>query len=522
MKKSRTTNTFYNFMTSIAGQLLNIILQFAVRTVFINTLGKSYLGINGLFSNILQMLSLAELGVGSAILFKLYDPLAKGNKKRITLLMKFYKKVYQIIGIVIVAIGLCLIPFLKYIVSDYDKLNILGINAVLIYILYLLRTVISYFFLAYKSGIVKVDQKEYRLNIISYLVNIISSVSQIIILYLFESFELYVAVLIFAVLLQNYLNARTAKKMYPYIDDKYEDKISKEEMKSIFKDCGAIFLYKINTVVLKATDNIIISMFLGIDIVGMYSNYYILYTTIDGIFGKVFEAAKHSLGNLHVTKDYNHEYNIFKTINLIAVILGATAGIGIACVSNEFIESWIGKEWLLIQPFSILMGIEVYGLATRQYLSKFRSAMGLFQQAKYRPIFGIIINIIVSLLLVEKLGISGVLIGTIVADWSTIMWYDPYIIHKHGLQNKFSIKKYYLKNILNVIIGLISGTGCYFLINNILTNMGWISVILHIIIICIIVPSAYLILYIKSDEMIEIKNILTRILKKFKRKKAIS
>jgi len=366
MKKSRTTNTFYNFMTSIAGQLLNIILQFAVRTVFINTLGKSYLGINGLFSNILQMLSLAELGVGSAILFKLYDPLAKGNKKRITLLMKFYKKVYQIIGIVIVAIGLCLIPFLKYIVSDYDKLNILGINAVLIYILYLLRTVISYFFLAYKSGIVKVDQKEYRLNIISYLVNIISSVSQIIILYLFESFELYVAVLIFAVLLQNYLNARTAKKMYPYIDDKYEDKISKEEMKSIFKDCGAIFLYKINTVVLKATDNIIISMFLGIDIVGMYSNYYILYTTIDGIFGKVFEAAKHSLGNLHVTKDYNHEYNIFKTINLIAVILGATAGIGIACVSNEFIESWIGKEWLLIQPFSILMGIEVDGLATRQ------------------------------------------------------------------------------------------------------------------------------------------------------------
>ena len=136
MKNSRTANTIYNFVTSIVGQFLTIILQFVVRTAFINTLGKEYLGISGLFSNILQMLSLAELGVGSAILFKLYDPLAKGDKKRITLLLKFYKKIYQIIGLVITVGGLCLIPFLRYIVSDYDTLEPLGINAVLIYILY--------------------------------------------------------------------------------------------------------------------------------------------------------------------------------------------------------------------------------------------------------------------------------------------------------------------------------------------------------------------------------------------------
>ena len=278
MAKSRTANTFYNFITSIFGQLLSIILQFVVRTVFIHTLGKSYLGINGLFSNILQMLSLAELGVGSAILFKLYDPLAKGDKKRITILLNFYKKVYQIIGIVITILGLCIIPFLRIIISDYDTLSKLGINAVLIYLLYLLQTVSSYFFFAYKSAIVKADQKEYKLTIINYFVVLVTSILQMICLVLFHNFELYVIISVLQVIIYNYICARIAKKLYPYINDKVDETISQKERNNIFKDCGAIFLYKVNTVVLKSTDNIIISMFLGLSMVGMYSNYYIFYT----------------------------------------------------------------------------------------------------------------------------------------------------------------------------------------------------------------------------------------------------
>lgn len=514
MKQSRTTNTIYNFITSIGGQLLTIILQFIVRTVFISTLGKEYLGISGLFSNILQMLSLAELGFGSAILFKLYEPISKNDTKRINLLLKLYKKVYQFVGLFIIVIGVLLIPFLKYIVSDYDSLKPLGINATLIYVLYLLRTVVSYFFLAYKSAIVKADQKEYKLNLIIYLVTLITSIAQIVVLYVLRNFEIYVGILVIGVLLQNYLSARLAQKLYPYIDDKYDENISKDELKTIFKDCGALLIYRINTVVLKATDNIIISIYLGLGTVGMYSNYYILYSTIDTVFGKIFESVLHSLGNLHTTKNIEHEYIIFKTINLIALIIGAIAGVGIACVANEFIITWIGEDWVLAQPFSILMGIELYGLASRQYLSKYRSAMGLFQQAKYRPLFGMIINLIVSLLLVKKLGISGVLIGTIIADWTTIMWYDPYIIHKYGLQNKFSILKYYLKNIYGVFLAGLSGVLCYLICNNFLVGLGWISVIVHAVIICIIVSMIYIIFFIKSDEVNEIKNIIKRILKK--------
>lgn len=514
MAKSRTTNTFYNFITGVFGQVLAIVLQFIVRTVFIQTLGKSYLGINGLFSNILQMLSLAELGVGSAIVFKLYEPLAKNDKKRITILLNFYKKVYQVIGIIIAIIGLCLIPFLKYIVKDYNNLCALGINAILVYIMYLSKSAISYFFLAYKSAIVKADQKEYKLTIITYLVTLISSILQIIGLLLFKSFELYVGLSIFSVLLQNYLNARIAKKLYPYIDDKYDEKISKEEQKSIFKDCSALLIYKINAVVIKATDNIVISIFLGLSMVAMYSNYYIFYTTINTFFSKIFESVKHSLGSLHTTKDIYHEYLIFKIVNLISLLLGAIAGIGIACVSNEFVEVWLGKEWVIAQPFSILMGIEIFSLAARQFLAKYRSTMGLFQQAKYRPLFGIIINLLVSVLLVRKIGISGVLLGTIIADWTTVMWYDPYVIHKIGFNNSFKLSKYYLKNIMAIIITLISGAISMYICNNFFVGYGWLSVVLHSIIVSIITLLIMLGLFRNTEEYNYLKSKLLFIKKK--------
>lgn len=518
MKHSRLTNSFYNFISSVGGQFLTILLQFIVRTVFIKNLGNEYLGINGLFSNILQMLSLAELGIGSAILFKLYKPIVTDNRKRIIVLMNFYKRVYQVIGVTITVIGLSLIPFLKLIVSDYNKLEFLGINAVLVYLLYLLKSVVSYFFLAYKSAIIKADQKEYKINTITYVVTLISSITQIISLYLFKSFETYVLIQILAVLLSNYLNARLAKKMYPYIDDVIDEKISKEEKKEIFKDCGALFLYKINTVVLKATDNIVISMFLGLNMVGMYSNYYLFYNTLDTVFNKIFDSIKHSLGNLHASNSSKREYLVFKTVNLIAVIFGAIVGIGIACASNEFVSCWLGDKWIIAQPFSILLGIEVYGLASRKYLARFRSSMGLFQQGKIRPIFGMIINIVASILLVNKLGISGVLLGTIIADWTTLLWFDPYIILKYGLGNKRLVYKYYIKNLLNLLLTFATGAICYLICNNLLVNLGWISVIIHAIIIIIIVLIMFVIFYYKSDEFVEVKRIINRFTRKILKK----
>lgn len=517
-KNSRTTNTIYNFTSSIGGQLITIIMQFVVRTVFINTLGKSYLGINGLFSNILSMLALAEFGVGSAILFKLYEPIAKEDHHRIALLMKFYKTVYRIIGIGVAVVGICLIPFLPNLIKDYDKIQSLNINAAFIFILYLMKTVSSYLFFAYKSAIVKANQKEYLLNLINYIFTICTGIVQIICLWIIPNFELYVFILVAQVIFENFACAKLANKMYPYINQKTEEKIDKKEVKSVFKDCAALFLYKLNGVVLKATDNIILSVFLGLEIVGMYSNYYVFYTTINTLFSKVFNSVSHSLGNLHTTNDSEREYHIFKSVNLITAILGGTAGVGIFVVSNEFVYSWIGSEWILPQPFALLMGIEVFTLAIRVALGKYRTTMGLFQQAKFRPLAGMIINLIVSVVLVNIWGICGVLVGTIVADWTTFMWFDPLIIHKYGFKNKYPVSCYYFKVLKYILTISLVGLLDWFICSNFLVGLNWISVIVHAAICLVTIPAALAAVSIKSSEGKYVYNVAKGYIKKIKGK----
>ena len=443
--KTRTTNTLLNFASSLGGQFFQVLLQFVVRTVFIATLGKSYLGINGLFSNILTMLSLAELGIGSAILFKLYEPIVKKDHSRIVMLMDFYKTAYRVIGAFIFVTGLCLIPFLPYLIKGYEKLDALHINAVFIFILYLMQSASSYFFFAYKSSIIKANQKGYIVNIVHYAASVAGSLLQIACMYMFRNFTLYVVILIVQSIGQNIVTAVIADRMYPYIKKKAEEKMSKEEAVGIFKDCGALFLYKLNQVVIKATDNIVISTFIGFEMVGMYSNYYIFYATINTFFNRIFDSVVHSFGNLHASSSSKHEYEVFEGANLVTAVLGATAGVGIFVCSDEFVRVWIGEDWLLAEPFSLLMGIEVFTLAFRKIMGRYRNAMGLFQQAKWRPLAGMIINLAVSIMLVNIWGVCGVLAGTIIADWSTYMWFDPLVINKYGFKNTFPIRRYYYK-----------------------------------------------------------------------------
>ena len=517
-KNSRTANTIYNFTTSIGGQFITIVMQFMVRTAFISCLGKSYLGINGLFSNILSMLSLAEFGVGSAILFKLYEPIATEDHHRIALLMKFYKTVYTVIGFAVALIGACLMPFLPYLISDHDKLEALNLNATLIFGLYLLKTISSYLFFSYKSAIIKANQKEYLVNLVSYIFTVGAGIIQIICLLLIPSFELYVLILVAQVVGQNIICAWMSNTMYPYIKEKTSDRIALSEIKEIFKDCMALFIYKLNGVVLKATDNIVLSIFMGLNMVALYSNYYVFYTTINTLFSQVFNSVSHSLGNLHTSHDSKHEYHIFEAVNLITVILGGIAGIGIFVVADEFIFSWIGSDWQIAQPFSLLMGLEVFTLSVRVALSKYRTTMGLFRQAKYRPLAGMIINLIVSVVLVKYWGICGVLVGTIVADWTTFMWFDPMVIHKYGFENAYSVFRYYRKFLKYFVTICAVGAVDYIICTHFLTGFGWLSVVIHAIVCGITVPGALVALTIKKPEGQYVYKLGMQYVKKLRRK----
>lgn len=514
MKNSRTTNSLYNFTSGISGEVLAMLMQFICRTVFIKILGDSFLGISSLFSNLLSMLTLAEFGVGNAILYKLYEPVEKDDRKRISVILKFSKQTYRIIGLTVAVLGIGMIFALPYFIKseDFARLDELHVNAILIFSLYLLQSVSSYFFLAYKSAILQANQKVYIINMTTAVGSVVSRTVQIILLVVLNKagvaahiiFFLYVFIQLLTVIIQNCINAAFANKMYPYINVDPGEKFSSEEIKGIVKDCSALFIYKLNHIVLKSTDNIIISKFLGLVAVGLYSNYYVLYTTIYSLFLKIYESVVNSLGSLHAKGDLKAEYRTFKAVVFITSVLGGTAGVGIFTVADEFITSWIGAEKIIGGGFAMLMGIELYALAIRIALDKYRTAMGLFRQVKYRPLISMAVNLVLSVLLVklggETWGVSGVIIGTVVSDFTTMLWFDPIIIHKHGFKGKFPVSKYFLKRIYYTAVTVAAAALCKLICSAVLVGFGWISVVVHALICAVIVPAALYVSTLKTEE----------------------
>ena len=491
---SRIANSMKNFVSGMFGMGLTTVAKFITRSVFIMTLGKKFLGVSALFTNIISILSLTELGVGNAIIFNLYKPIAQKDEKKICMLMNLYSKVYRIIGIIILAIGICLIPFLDVIIKD----DISFFNAPLIFVLYLLQSVSTYMFFAYKRALIVANQKEYKIIVLNYVIIIASNLTEVLILYFTRSFELYVSCLIFFNLLQNIIVGYISNRMYPFAGKKIKEKLPKSEIKEIFKNCYAIFIYKVNSVVINSTDNIVLSIFIGLEIVGFYSNYVLIYTSIRSIIVVFYNAITASLGNLHASGNSEHEYFIFKFINLITAMIFGVASVGFFVVSNKFIILWIGEEFLLETCFAFLMATELFLYGFLKVLATFRTAMGLFQQAKYRPVFGMIINLAVSLILVQYIGIYGIVIGTLASNILTYLWYDPNIIYKYGFKRPST--EYFISLVKYALTIFFAGVVA-FLICNIFPLSGWLGIFAHAAICSVVVILFMLLVYVRTQEV---------------------
>lgn len=520
MENSRTKNSVINVITGIGGQLFSTILKFIVRTVFIHTLGSTYLGINGLFSDILTMLSLTELGLDTAINFQLYKPLAEKNTKRVRVLMKFYKSAYRVVGVAIFVLGMCIIPFLPVLIKDYDSLDALGISATVIFSLHLMRSISSYLFFAYRSAILKANQKKYILDVVTFLVEVANSIAKILVLVFLRNFVLYTATVILFNIITNMINAMIAKKMYPDFFEKEEERLSKEEIKGLFKDCGALFVYRLNTVVLKATDNMVLSSFVGLTIVGKYSNYLLFYNTIKSFTNRIFAGVSASAGNLYATATVEKKYKFFEVMNFISILIFGTAGIGLACCSNEIIHLWVSDEYVIPQPFPILIGVEMLFTGMTANLGQIRNISGAFRQMWFRPVIGMVINLGVSIALVQVLGIYGVIIGTIVSIVLTNFIVDPRIIHRFSLENYRPVSQYYKKNaVYFALLALIGGVDMW-ICTVLTTGNGWLTVVLHIAIVLISVPGVFILVFRNSHECKYLIQLVKKILKRKGKNKA--
>lgn len=486
---SRVDNAYKNMYTGLINQIVILIFRFVTRTVFIKTLGSQYLGINGLFSNILIFLSLADLGIGASLVYSLYKPIADKNYQKQNVICKYLQKIYVYTGFVIIIFGLILMPFLNYIIKE--EVNF--VNLYLVFLLYIFQTASTYLFFPSKIEFLVANQKRYIYNNINTIITIVSNIVQIIILVIFKNFYLYLFVIILFNIIQAFIISKITNHLFPFITNKCDSTLSREEKIKTFNDCKGLILYRLNYIVLVATDNIIISKYLGLALVGIYSNYILVTNSIVNILSTFFNSINASIGNLHVSEGVEKNKFIFDLNNLITVICFGIFSSGVYLLINDFIYIWLGKEYLLSKLFVIILSINLYVEGLRKILSTYRTNYGLFTEAKYIPLVGMILNIVISVVLVTKIGIFGVLLGTLISNLLTFIWFDPYIIYKKIF--KKSVFEFYIKNIgyfiLFVIISLISEYICsYILVEGIIGFIihGSILIMLSII---IIVPLYY-------------------------------
>lgn len=505
---SRIKNSVKNVFFNVTGQILTLVLSFVTRTVLIKTLGIEYAGINGLISSIISMLSLTELGIGTAIIYNLYQPLAVQDEEKVRILMKFYKTAYRVISLVITVAGIAVMPFLPVIIKD----DISFVNIYLVFGFYLLQTVSSYMLFAYKSGLLKADQKEYIISQIGYAFTIVTNIVQILILIIFKDYIWYIAAVVIFNLLKNIVVAIKVDQLYPYTMKKENKKLSKDERKETYKNCFAVFIYKINAVIVNATGNVILSKFIGIVIVGLYSNYKLVMTSIKNIINIGFQSITSSLGNLHVDGDKEHEFLIFNTINYLSAFCYSVFSVGTISVCNEFVKIWLGRDYILSEKFVMLLAIDLYLYGLKKALEMFRTSMGLFQQAKFRPLFGIVLNVIFSLVFVQSMGIYGIVIANILADVLTFVWMDPYVIFKNSFPG-YSLSKFYLKLALYTVITIFCSvvTKCMILI---LSLSGLFAICIYGCMAVMITAVVFILTTLKLQEYKYLKQIFVGMIKK--------
>lgn len=514
--KSRTQNAIYTAFSSGFRVILNVIMTFVSRTLFIYLLGAEYLSLNGLFTNVLSVLSLADLGIGSAIVFFLYKPLAADNKEKIVAFMSFYKKCYRMIGLLILILGFSLLPFLNSLVNFQTEIKI---NLYLVYILFLTNTAATYLLFAYKQCLLQANQKGYILENINSVFAILNSVSDFIILLVWKNYILYLIFRLLLVLLKNIIIGYYTDINFKDLKGICPEKIGQEEKRNFFKSLYDISIFNIGDRLINSTDNIIISAFLGTILIGYYSNYYMIVIQLRTAYSAIMKSFQAGIGNIIATNAAN-KYQIYKRLSFINHFLGTLCSVELFQVFNSFIYIWIGKynnNYLLGQEIVAIIALNFYYDNSTWILNMFREANGDFHVGRYISLITGIINIFLSIMLAKKLGLFGVLLATIICKYSIAVFPFVFGIGNKSLDGKglLMVKQYCTHFIVTIICMIITWFACGFLHLN-----GHIAgFITESILCCLIVCIIFFALYRKSDEYKFLLNKVIGMFKNFKTKR---
>lgn len=499
MGKSRSEYVAKNATISVLMQFVKNILGFISRTIFIKTLGAEYLGVNGLFTEILTILSFAELGIGNAMVFSLYKPLAENNQEKIKSLMKIYAKSYKIIGFSIAALGMAVIPFLNKIVGDvsYVKENI-----ILLYVLFLLNSVISYFFV-YKKSLIIADQKNYIVDIYQQIFYAIQVVVQSIFLIITKQFIVYLLIIILITFLNNFYVARKADKMYPYLKDKNVNPLGKKEISVIINNVKALVVYKIGGIILESTDSIFISSLIDVITVGLYSNYKLIINIFKNIGNQAMNSVIASVGNLNASETAKRKESVFYEMLYITTWFYGFATAGLCCFITPFINIWLGEKYTI--GFNAVLAACIYFYISNMHYPcyTYRTTAGLFIFGKYVPMIAAVCNIILDIIMGKKWGLAGILWATTIARIITYELIDPILIYKRIFQ-KPVIKYFIIYGYFTTLV-LVDSIISYKL-TSIVAITGFIGIIIKVIVFSIIFNFLYFVVTFRTKQFKSICN----------------
>lgn len=494
MKSERKKSSFKNMITAVSSNVLTIIVGLVAQAIFIKILGSEYLGLNGLFSNVISMLGIVELGMGSAIIYNMYKPIAEEDHEKIKSLMQFYKKSYRIITLIISIIGIMIIPFIKYIV-DIESVTV-DINVYLVYILFLLETICSYI-LSYKRSMLYADQKEYITNIIHMGYTILVNTMQLTFLYFTHDYYLYLIIKVMMRLVENIVISSYVNRRYSYLLDNNVTKLDSKTEKDIFQKIKALFFHKIGTFIVSGTDNIIISKYLGLVTVGLYSNYYMIINAVQTVINHIIQATRASVGNLLVTESKTKQFDIFNKIRFVNFWISCFSSICIFVIMDSFITIWIGYKFVLPTKVLLVLVINFFIVSSRSTYGAFKEAAGIFYEDRFVPIIESLLNIVLSIIFVKKFGLMGVFMGTIGSG--LVLWCYSYPKYVYNKLFGRKISDYMKETIYYFIIFILIAGFTYSLAILISFDNVYLQFISNVLI-ALIVPNVIMLLLFSKDE----------------------
>lgn len=510
-QRSRTEYSIRNTTVAFLAQAAAILMGFFTRVVFTHTLSEGYVGINGLFTDILNILSLSELGVGTAILFALYEPVARHDIKKQQILMQMFGKFYRITAGIVLITGLLLAPWLGVFMKNRPDVE----HLLFIYLLYLLNSVLSYL-LVYKKNLIDAHQMNYVTILYQNGFLVIQDICQIVILLVTGNFILFLCTAVICTVTANLVLSKKAEKLFPYLKEECNEKLPEEDKKKIYNNIKAMFMHRMGDVVVNNTDNLLISGYVGVISAGIYSNYYLVIGSIRQVLQQAMQGVSASVGNLGALEDGEKVHEIYRKLFFAGQWLFGFAGICLFELLNPFVELAFGRQYLFSQDIVLILCINFFLNGTRRAMIIYKESMGLFWYDRYKAVAEAVLNLVISIVLVQSLGVEGVFLGTLCSTVLTSMWVEPYVLYKHRFHR--SPVPFFINYAWNLIVmaGVWWGTHqvCC------LVSGGLIVQLAGKLLLCILLPNLFLILvYHKTWEYRQLRAMLVNTLAAKRRKK---